>query len=677
MANRLADSNSPYLLQHKDNPVEWYPWGEEALARARSEGKPIFLSIGYAACHWCHVMEHESFEDERTAALMNEHFINIKVDREERPDLDNIYMNAVVAMTGQGGWPMSVFLTPGGEPFFGGTYFPPVRRYNMPSFQEVLSSVSTAWREDRERIVNSGKQLSEHLQRELSAELNPQQLLQETRDHAALALAQNYDWKNGGWGQAPKFPQPMALTFLAGRAVQGDKMAADLIVHALKAMAAGGMYDIVGGGFHRYSVDDYWLVPHFEKMLYDNAQLALAYLHGFLVAGEPEFEDICRATLDFVERELLDPAGGFYSSLDADSEGEEGIYYVWTPAELESILGASDRLSLLQEAYEISEAGNFEGRNILRRQRSVAEIAEAREETVQEVQRQLSEIHTDLLEARSRRVRPGTDDKVLTGWNGLMLRSFAEAARYLDDDHYLDVARQNARFLLENLYTRSRLLRSWRRGDAQHNAYLEDYGALILGLLALYQSEPEAEWFEHASLLTEEMVNYFWSADGGFYDTRHDHETLIVRPRDLQDNATPSGGGLATLALFKIAALSGNANWRDLAEKAAGAIQPMAVRYPTAFSMWLQALDFGIGPVNEVAIVGRASEDQTRSLTRVVWNKYRPRLVYAQKEPDQTAGPALLDHRLPVDGQPAAYVCQQFFCKAPVTSPEALDALLS
>src|SRR3990172_12944746 len=473
MPNRLAQSNSPYLLQHQHNPVDWYPWGPEALARAKAEGKPIFLSIGYAACHWCHVMAHESFEDADTAAYMNAHFVNIKVDREERPDLDGIYMSAVVALTGSGGWPMSLFLTPEGQPFLGGTYFPPVPRHRLPSFREMLEHVTALWNGQREKVFEAGRQFQEHLGRAeqpaAAGSLKP-----ETLNQAVLALAQAYDWNNGGWGRAPKFPQPMAIDFLLGRATQGDgdKLAQDIAAHALRSMARGGMYDVVGGGFARYSVDEAWLVPHFEKMLYDNAQLARAYLHGYLVTKDPQFREVCERTLDFVVRELHNAQGGFLSSLDADSEGEEGKYYIWSVKEIKKEIGESENSDLVIAAFGVTDAGNFEGSNILQRVKSNDELAAQFKLEPSAVTSKISTALSALLAARGRRVRPGTDDKVLTSWNALTLIAFAEAGRYLLRPDYLALARQNAEFLLRELHPGDRLLRSWRAGRSEHNGYL-------------------------------------------------------------------------------------------------------------------------------------------------------------------------------------------------------------
>jgi uncharacterized protein len=673
MANKLIHENSPYLLQHIDNPVEWFPWGEEALEKARKEDKPIFLSIGYAACHWCHVMAHESFEDPDIAAIMNRYFVNIKVDREERPDLDSIYMNAVVAMTGHGGWPMSVFLSPDGKPFFGGTYYPPIRRYNMPSFREVLLSINKAWMENREEVLKSGNEIAKHIQAETRLGERQAHLSEATITQALQNLLQTYDKQNGGWGRAPKFPQPMAIEFLLRQAVRGSDQALEIAAHALQAMAKGGMYDVVGGGFARYSTDDLWLVPHFEKMLYDNAQLAQVYLYGYLLTQDPVFKRVCEETLDFTIRELRHPQGGFYSSLDADSEGEEGKFYVWTPSEIEQALSSKEEVDFLTAAYGVSEAGNFEGSNVFQRVLSDEELAQQFKMPKEQVPERLGGIHKQLLQARAERVRPGTDDKVLVAWNGLMLIAFAEAARYLQRSDYLQVARENAEFLLSALHKDGRLLRSWRAGKARHNGYLEDYAALILGLIALYQSDSDARWYNEAAALAEEMTAHFRDPEGGFFDTRDDHEALLTRPKDLQDNATPSGNSLAAQALLQLAALSGRGEWRDLVEEMLRGTQQAAARYPTAFGRWLSAFDLALRPAYETVILGDPQQPQTQELTQVLWETYRPHLVAACSAfPPVPQSPALLQDRPLRDGQPTAYVCQQFVCKQPVTTADDL-----
>lgn len=675
MPNHLVNENSPYLLQHAENPVEWYPWGEEALERARLEHKPIFLSIGYAACHWCHVMAHESFEDTQTAAFMNEHFINIKVDREERPDLDGIYMQAVMALTGQGGWPMSVFLTPNLQPFYGGTYFPPVRRYNMPSFRELLSGVVNAWQNEHSAVAESAENIADHMRKSIDAPTGESTFTAQDLQKVTLLLAQGYDWKNGGWGQAPKFPQPMAVEFLLRRAVQGDVTARDIAFHCLSAMHKGGMYDIVGCGFARYSTDDHWLIPHFEKMLYDNAQLALAYLHGYLASGDTTFRQTCEHTLEFITRELHDQEGGFYASLDADSEGEEGKFYVWSLPEIREAL--KEKSDLYIAAYGITEGGNFEGRNVLQRVLDTQALSAqfGLEEKV--VGEELEKASIALRSIRNKRIRPATDDKILTSWNGLTLTAFAEAARYLSRPDFLLIAQQSASFLLDYLITDNRLMRSWRDGQARHKAYLEDYAALILGLLALYQTDSQTRWYKAAEVLIRQMVDLFYEPGVGFFDTGRDHEALLIRPRDLWDNATPCGGSLAAQALLQIGLISGHGDWRDMAEASLSAIRPNAMRYPTGLANWLAAADFAIAQIHEVALIGASSDPSFQALQAALWSRWRPHLVAAASPfPPADGSPALLYDRNLLGGAPTVYVCQNFFCQRPVATPEDLEALL-
>jgi uncharacterized protein YyaL (SSP411 family) len=671
MTNRLAHSNSPYLLQHQDNPVDWHPWGEKALSRAKAEDKPIFLSIGYAACHWCHVMAHESFEDEATAALMNEHFINIKVDREERPDIDGIYMDAIVALTGSGGWPMSVFLTPEGEPFLGGTYYPPVARHNLPSFTDLLHHVNRLWTDERDKVHEVGQQLIERIQNSNLSFGDSGNLDVDLLDKAAMGLAQNYDWQQGGWGRAPKFPQAMAIDFLLARANVADKLSLDVATHALTSMARGGMYDLLGGGFSRYSVDDRWLVPHFEKMLYDNALLSRAYLHAYLVTGEVSFRKVCEDTLDFVTRELGDDGGGFYSSLDADSEGEEGKFYVWSLAEINDLVADDEKRALLIAAYGISEAGNFEGQNILQRLKDNADLSKDFKISEQDVEDSLEEMHTILFATRAKRIRPGTDDKAITSWNALMMLSFAEAGRYLKRPDYIEIAKKNAEFLLSELVFDSRLLRSWREGQAAHNAYLEDYAALILGLLALYQSDPNPLWFAEAQKLGEEMVAHFQDPNGGFFDTRDDHEKLIARPKEVQDNATPSGNALAALALLQLSSYSGQGDLHDRAVSSLSGMQNIASQHPTAFAQWLAAMSFTLAEGREIALLGDLQSSELNHLQNVLWEKWRPYdLAAISSYPPVDGSPALLNARPLLDGKANAYVCQHFVCKRPVNSPK-------
>jgi uncharacterized protein len=678
MPNHLVTENSPYLLQHASNPVDWYPWGEEALKKAKSENKPIFLSIGYAACHWCHVMAHESFEDEETARLMNESFVNIKVDREERPDIDGIYMQATVAMTGSGGWPMSVFLTPDLKPFYAGTYFPPVRRYNLPSFKDILTGLNNAWKNDRDEVENTGTKISGHLQSQASTQ-SGELITDEHLNAITNVILESYDWGYGGWGDAPKFPQPMTIEYLIRQSTKDSPHNLQILKtasHVLNAMSRGGMYDVVGGGFSRYSVDNFWRTPHFEKMTYDNAQLALVYLHGYLVTGNTDYRRICEETLDFVLRELTHPSGGFFSSLDADSEGEEGKFYVWTEDELEAVLGPD--YDIFKAAYSVTPSGNWEGKTILQRALDDSTLAARFKINHEEIQKILSKCHAALLEVRSSRVRPATDDKVLVMWNSLMLKAFAEAGRYLNRPDYLQVAIRNARFLLNDLYVNDRLHRSWREGQAKHNAYLEDYAGLILALLALYQSDPNKEWYLSALKLADEMVEHFIDPNGGFFDTRDDHETLLVRPKDIQDNATPSGNALAATALLELAAYGDRTEWRDLAEEMLSTVSEFMLRYPTGFGQWLCAADFAVGPTRQVAVIGDVKQNETNELLNTLWKAFRPRQVTAiSNYPPEPDAPALLKDRPLLNGLPTAYVCQGFFCLQPVNLPAQMETQLA
>ena len=678
MPNHLIHESSPYLLQHADNPVDWYPWGAEALEKAWVEEKPIFLSIGYAACHWCHVMAHESFEDPATANLMNNNFVNIKVDREERPDLDSIYMSFVVATTGQGGWPMSVFLTPKGKPFYGGTYFPPTRRQNLPSFREVLETVARLWDSDRAALLSSSENLSRSLQTRPAAQASGIELAPEVLEQVTRTIAHSYDWQNGGWGGAPKFPQPMSIEFLLRQGSRGDQASLDMATHALQSMRRGGMYDLLGGGFARYSVDPTWLIPHFEKMLYDNAQLALVYLHAHLLTGEPGFREVCEDTLDFVLREMTHPQGGFYSSLDADSEGEEGKYYLWTQDEIRSALTDLQETDLFMAAYGVSEVPNFEGKNILRRSQTDATLAEQFDLPADSIPVKLTDLKARLLERRSQRVRPKTDDKVLVSWNALMLTAFSEAGRALGKQEYIDAAIKNGDFILGNMLKDGQLMRSWREGVARHTAYLEDHAGLALGLLSLYQTDPNPGWYQSAIGLVQQMLVHFQDPSGGFFDTRADQEALLYRPKDIQDNATPSGNVLAAMALLQLATYEGRSDWRTLAEGMLSSNLEMMIRYPTAFAQWLCAADFTLGPVQEVVILGDPADPAAQRLLKPLRTGYHPHQVLAASAyPPPAGSPALLNDRALLNGKPTAYVCQGFNCRQPVNTPEEMLALLA
>ncbi len=663
--NRLAQETSPYLLQHAHNPVDWYPWGPEALAQARDEDKPIFLSIGYAACHWCHVMERESFENEDTARLLNEGFVAIKVDREERPDLDAIYMDAVQHMTGSGGWPMSMFLTPEGKPFYGGTYFPDLPRHGLPSFSQVLEGVSQAWRERRAEVERSGTAVARTIAGELSApsDSGSAALGDWILDAALAGLERGFDARNGGWGGAPKFPQPMTIELLLRLHIRtGDERPLAMARRTLDAMAAGGIYDHLGGGFARYATDAVWLVPHFEKMLYDNAQLARVYVHAWQLTREPRYRDVAEQTLEFVARELRTPDGGFAASLDADTDGDEGATYVWTRAEIDRLLGPD--AALFNAAYGVTAEGNWEGRAILARP-----IGSADNDTLARARRKL-------LEARHRRTQPARDDKVLTAWNGLMIAALADAAAAFDEPRWAELAATAADLLLERVRdSDGRLQRSWKDGRALHAGVLEDYANLAEGLLALYQATFNERHFVAARDLAETIIDHFADPAGGFFDTADDHEALIARPKGLQDNAVPSGGAMTATVLLELAAFTGDGRYADAALRAISTVLPLAGRYPTGFGQWLDAISFALGDPVEIALSGDPTAADTSDLLGVVRCAFRPFAVVAAGASEDTAVPVLQD-RPRREGRATAYVCRNFACRAPVTTTAELAVQL-
>ncbi len=675
MANRLANETSPYLLQHKDNPVDWYPWGEEAFEKARREDKPVLLSVGYSSCHWCHVMERESFEDEETARIMNEHFVNVKVDREERPDIDSIYMSALQAMTRSGGWPMTVFLTPEGVPFYAGTYFPPEPRGGMPSFKQVLLTLADAYRNRREEVLRSAESVREFLRASTTAEMPRSALREELLDRAAAALLGELDRRFGGFGEAPKFPQPMSLeVLLRHHRRTGSPEALSGVEITLRAMARGGIYDQLGGGFHRYAVDWRWLVPHFEKMLYDNALLSRLYLEAYQITGNGLYRRIAEETLDYVARDMRSPEGGFYSAEDADSEGEEGKFYVWTPQELREVLG-EEEAALAASYWGVTERGNFEGRSILHVPREPEEVAREAGLSPEELGRRMDEIRRRLLEARNRRVRPGRDEKVLAAWNGLMLRSFAFASRVLRREDYLRVARENAAFLLENLVSEGRMLRSYRDGRARISGYLEDYAMVADGLVSLYEATFETRWLREAASLAEAMNELFWDEErGAFFDAPAGHEELVTRPRDVYDNATPSGTSVAVDVLLRLALLLGREDYRRRAGTALEDLSGLMERAPSAFGRLLGALDFYLGRPREVAIIGRPDAPDTRALVDALYSVYLPNRVIAGSAggDGEAALIPLLEGRTMLDGRATAYVCEGYVCKSPTVEPAEL-----
>ncbi len=672
MTNKLSNESSPYLLQHADNPVNWYPWGEEALGEARVQDKPILLSIGYAACHWCHVMAHESFEDEETAALMNRHFINIKVDREERPDLDSIYMSAVQALTGQGGWPMTVFLTPEGKPFYGGTYYPPTPRYGMPSFPQLLTSIGEAWTTRRDEIENSASGIAGHLSQTALPAQSAGTLNESLIDQALSTILSKFDSREGGFSGAPKFPPSMTIEFLLRVYLdRADGMALHMAELTLQKMAYSGMYDQLGGGFARYATDEHWLVPHFEKMLYDNALLSRVYLHAYQVTKKPLYRRIVQETLDFVIREMRHSSGGFYSSYDADSEGEEGKFYIWDAAEIQQHLGPDT--DLFMRYYDVTPEGNWEGQSILNVPRSPDAIAAEFNLAPGELEKRITAAKQILFQVRKERIWPGLDDKILTAWNGLMLASFAEAGRVLKRDDYTQIAVENAQFLHPSLRLESgRLLRTWKDGtEAKYNGYLEDYAYLADGLLALYQTTFDERWYTWAKELTEQMLDHFGDeANGGFFDTADDHEDLLYRPKEIQDNATPSANSMAAHVLLKLSLYEGNGEYWDIAQSTVAGLQQALTQYPTGFAHWLCAATFILGEPKEVAIAGSIKDAQLGALAAVIDENYRPNLVVAAG--DGSGQIPLMHNRSQINNQPAAYVCRRFVCQLPVTEPQAL-----
>jgi uncharacterized protein len=679
--NRLIEETSPYLLQHAHNPVEWYPWGAEALEKARAENKPILLSIGYSACHWCHVMEHESFENAEIARLMNENFVNIKVDREERPDLDQIYMNAVQMMTGHGGWPMTVFLTPAGVPFYGGTYYPPVDRHNMPGFPRVLMGVAHAYQERPTEITQTASTMLDELRRVGLTRESGEGLTLVALDNAYRNLARTYDATHGGFGGAPKFPAPMNLEFLLRiHHRTGQSEALEMVLQTCRKMAEGGLYDQLGGGFHRYSTDATWLVPHFEKMLYDNALLSRLYLHVYQLMGQEFHRRIAAETLDYVVREMTDRRGGFYSTQDADSEGHEGKFFVWTPSEVEEILGPEDA-ALFCAYYDVTEEGNFEGKNILHVSRSPEEVAQALGVKIEYLTKTLRDGRQKLFEARESRIKPGRDEKQLTAWNGLMLASFALAAVVLEREDYADVARKNARFVLDQLRRDGLLLRTYKDGQAKLNGYLEDYAFFADGLIALYEATGELEWLREARTLADKMIDEFWDEDeGGFFYTGKSHEELIVRSKDYFDNATPSGNNVAADVLLRLAVLTGNEDYQRRAVTIFRLLNDAAKRYPSAFGRALAALDFHLSSPKEIVIIGPRESPDTQALLREVWKRYLPNKVVAQSAPgDEGAAEVvpLLRERHVIENRATAYVCENYTCQQPVTTAAELEKQLS
>jgi len=673
MPNRLAAETSPYLQQHADNPVDWWPWSEPAFEEARQSDRPVLLSVGYSACHWCHVMAHESFEDEQIAAVMNELFVNIKVDREERPDVDAIYMQAVQAMTGRGGWPMTMFLTPRGVPYYGGTYFPPVDRHGMRGFPTVLRAAAEAYHTQKDDVARVGEQLRQALTPpRLRAEAEPDaaQITQAVR-----SLVEATDRRHGGFGGAPKFPHPASLDLMLRHdAIAHDPAARDAALITLDRMARGGIYDHVGGGFHRYSVDAQWAVPHFEKMLYDNAQLAPVYLHAYQLTGEARWRRVCEETLDYVAREMLLPGGGFASTQDADSEGEEGRFFVWTPAQLREVLGDDDA-TLAARLYGVTDAGNFEhGTTVLSLPYPVEQVATSLGVDTAALQQRIDGMRTRLYDARERRVHPGRDDKVITAWNALMLDAFAQAGAALHRDDYVQIAVRCADFLLGNLQTpEGTLLRTWKDGTAKITGFLEDVAFLSDALLTLYEATGEPRWFDASQRLAGDMLARFHDPVAGFYDTALDAEPLLVRPHSLDDNAVPAGQSIAAHALLRLHAFTGDDRWRQAAHDVVAPLAQVVARSPLGLGNLAWALQMLTGEVREVAVAGGRNSQATVQLLDAVTARFDPLRVLAWGDADAVP---LLQDRPTVDGHAAAYVCRSFLCERPVTNAADLGALL-
>lgn len=657
-------------MQHADNPVNWYPWGEEAFSRARSEDKPVLLSIGYSACHWCHVMAHESFENAEIASLLNENFINVKVDREERPDIDSIYMEAVQALTGSGGWPLTVFLTPQGKPFYGGTYFPPEDRHGMPGFPKVLTAVANAYRNRHSDIENSTGELLAAMSGRVNRSVTIEPLTVDIISKAYLALKQSFDVRNGGFGTAPKFPQPMTLEFLLrySRHIE-DTGSLEMVELTLEKMAKGGIYDQLGGGFHRYATDSRWLVPHFEKMLYDNALLSHLYLHGYLATGKQLYRRIAEETLDYVLREMTAPEGGFYSTQDADSEGVEGKYYLWTYDEIVQAVG-EEQGKIIKYYFGVTSEGNFEGRNILH-------IAES---TKTEASSKIEQARSTLLKRREQRAKPGRDDKILASWNGLMLYSLAEAAGVLERQDYLAAAVANGSFLLNSMIPDGYLRRTYKDGVAKISGYLEDYALVIEGLLSLHQATFSGNWLRQAIKLAETMIELFWDANKKMlYDTGNKHENLFIRPRSTQDSPLPSGPSAATSVLLKLAMLAGNEQFKQIASQSLRSVRDLLELHPFGFANWLCTLDFYLSTPKEIVIIGPRNSPATSDLLRPLYSMWLPNKVVAARDPDDPAplsGLKLFEDRQMINNQPTAYVCQNYACKTPVTDPVLFTAQL-
>ncbi len=680
MPNRLSGESSPYLLQHRDNPVEWWPWSPEALAEARASDRPILVSIGYSACHWCHVMAHESFENDDIAKLMNEWFVCIKVDREERPDIDALMMTAVQAMTGGGGWPLHAFLTPDGVPFYGGTYWPTEDRHGMPAFRKVLEAVHSTWETKRSDILDNAGQIAGYIRETHSATPPPESLDDLLLDDAIEILAGRFDPANGGFGGAPKFPQASVIDALLRAAGRGNDRARQMALTTLDHMADGGIHDQIGGGFHRYTVDAIWLVPHFEKMLYDNAQLARLYLDAWRISGDDRYRRVCEGVLDYVLREMTHESGGFHSAQDADSEGIEGKFFVWEPGAITAVLGKDDG-ERFNRWFDVTPGGNFEGHSIPHQIVDDATIASELDQTPEDAAATLAGWKSRLYAARSERVWPGRDDKVILGWNGMMLRAFAEAGAAFDRDDYRSAAVRNATFLLESLRRPDgRLAHVWTSGRLGEPAFLDDLALTADGLRALYESTLDQRWIDAAIEIVDQVIAEFAIPDGvGFFDTSTAHETLVARPRDLQDGATPSGNAVMAELLLRLHAMTERADYGERSQRMLEALARPMAEQPLGFGRWLCAADLHRGPIREIAIAAPSGEAEALTFVATVVRRYEPNAVIGLADP---ANPEFaerfpfLQHRPLRNDRATAYLCERHTCLPPVTSPAELNRLL-
>ncbi len=675
--NRLVSSLSPYLLQHADNPVNWFEWGEEAFRKARDEDKPIFLSIGYSACHWCHVMAHESFEDDSIAAFLNEHFVSIKVDREEHPDVDEIYMTAVQMMTGSGGWPLTVFLMPDLKPFYGGTYFPPEDRWGRPGFKRIINQIAAAYRDNRDKVTEGADKLTEHIRNASVVPESTGELNRRLIDQAVANISQQFDSMYGGFGSAPKFPPTGQMDLLLRDFYRSDDpKQLKMVEHTLRKMAQGGIFDQIGGGFHRYSTDREWLVPHFEKMLYDNALLSISMIDCYLASGDEYFADIARRTLDWVLTDMVSPEGGCYSTLDADSDGEEGKFYVWELSAIQELLG--QQASLFVEVYNITESGNFEhSTNIPNITTPISSVAKKHGLSTEELETKLEEMRTILLTERNRRIHPGLDDKILTDWNGLMMSAFARGYRAFNDDRYLHTAERIATFIQEKMWDDGSLQHSYRDGTSGIEGMLDDHAFLLSGLLDLYQAGFDTAVLNETTIVADRMIERFWDdEDGGFYQVAEGRSDLISRIKSSHDGAIPSGNGIAAGALFALYQLTDRDDFRFRAEQTIRAFASSIERMPSSHLRLIAVLDQLTAPTQQIAIVGEAGV-RSDDLLGVVNSSYMPGTVLAFGSSKGVVEVALLKNKTEISGQPAVYVCRDFSCKVPVTEPTELKKIIS